>query len=354
MIVKRPFVWSTSGYNAPEVKANESAIPIAAALCRASIGTPEWYFGSTRTAKDQSFPAYWPQWGRLGIARCAYHFLINAESAARQARFFVSCVREAGGWRHPDKLCLDVEQDIDVSLKAILDWFSQVEALMPEISPPDHFLLYSRQDVIGPLSTAKLTAAQRQYLRSIPCWAAGYPDNPDAWTFEQLLAAYHLDTSKFGPTVGVQYAASAVVDGLSRPGYESIECNVFDPAYLEKWQAETEPGEAPMEYKFKAICNVASLNVRADHTTASTDIGDVLQGQSAYGNETWTDGALEQWLHVLEVNGQPKDGWIAIKHAGSTFCTLTELAPQPGAVSVSIELNDNGVIYKGTATLTKA
>src|SRR5512146_2714214 len=106
--VKQPFLWSTSAYNSPEVQVMESAIPVAAALCRASLGTPE-FMGSVTRATDQVFPIYWRQWDAAHLPRCAYHFLKNGAGGARQAKHFATCVNNAGGMHPCDHIGLDVE-----------------------------------------------------------------------------------------------------------------------------------------------------------------------------------------------------------------------------------------------------
>lgn len=83
----------------------------------------------------------------------------------------------------------------------------------------------------------------------------------------------------------------------------------------------------------------SKVNLRADHSTASADVGDLLVGQHAQGDELWS-AAGEQWLHALEVNGAAKDCWIAVIYGGSTLCTLVDTAPPPAgniAVGVSVD-----------------
>jgi hypothetical protein len=242
MTIKTPFVWSTSEYNSPLVNVADSEVPVAAAICRASHALPRYYGGGNaglRKARDDSFQVYWPQWEAQRLARCAYGFLVNSESAADQAKFFVEMLNNAGGWKFGDKICVDAEEENGLSLKAILDWFTQVTVLVPGVVPERDFWIYSRANLLNPLQTWKLLPSQRAYLLKIATYMAGYPDNPDAWTWEQLVKAYHADTSKYGRCVVVQYAASAVVKGLSKPDYLSIECNIAEPTYLAQWQADT-------------------------------------------------------------------------------------------------------------------
>lgn len=79
--------------------------------------------------------------------------------------------------------------------------------------------------------------------------------------------------------------------------------------------------------RYKVTPTGSYVNLRADHTTGSADVGDLAAGQYAFGNEVWGDGIQELWLHALEVNGIAKDCWIAVKNQGTAFSTLTDLGP---------------------------
>ncbi len=352
MNVKQPFIWSTSEYNDPAVNVKDSAIPVAAALCRASIGTPYW-MGGDKYATDKSFPHYWPQWGVARLPRCAYGFSLNANPKAPtysdQAKQFVKCLNAAGGWKIGDRIGVDCEEGENLSAKAILDWFTQVNVLIPALQYDRDFLIYSRANILNPLNFDKagLTPAQRAYLLAIPTWTAGYPDNPDTLDFPALKKTYQADPARFGKCVIVQYAAAATVQGLSKPNYLSVECNVADPEYLAKWQEETaayysnQPnppgnGGTPPMYNYEITPAVSSaVNVRADHFATSTDIGDLNVGKVARGNDLWTDvTGQEKWLHILELDGQPKDGWVAVLHNGSPITKLTALQPPVSDVAV--------------------
>lgn len=232
-----PFVFSTSGYNSPDIDYSQPIDPpIAAVLCRASIGTPEW-MGNVTRATDQSFPHYWPQWDRLQMLRGAYHFLKNGAGGADQGAWFVNRVMAAGGFHPCDRLILDVEDTGITSIKEILDFFTQTAISVPAV-PLKNYLIYSRYNIMNPLNFAKLTPAQRDFLRQIRTWPAGYPDNIAGWDFAKLADAYEFDPARYGPAVIVQYQGSNVVPGLSKPGFESIECNAIDAAYLAEWQKD--------------------------------------------------------------------------------------------------------------------
>lgn len=233
-----PFIVSTSGYNSPEVDWSAPiSPPVAAVLCRASLGTPEW-MGSARAATDQSFPRYWPQWDHIRLPRAAYPFFYNGLGGADQARWFVQCVMAAGGFHPCDRIVLDAEIATGLSLKEMLDFFTSITALVPHV-PVDNYLIYSRAELLNPLKVTGLTDAQRTYLRRLRQWPAGYPDEIAGWDFARLKSVYQPDSTKYGQTVIIQYAASAVVSGISKPGYMSVECNVPDLEYLAKWQKDT-------------------------------------------------------------------------------------------------------------------
>lgn len=228
--ILQPFVVSTSQYNSPDVDWSvDIDPPVAAVLCRASLGTAQI---------DESFPHYWPQWDRLHWCRCAYHYLINGDGGAHQANNFVKCVKSAGGFHGGDRICLDAEEAENLSVGEIVDFFYNISLLIPTI-PIDHYLIYSRANVLNPLKFTKLSALQKAFLLKIKQWTAGYPDDiTQGWNFTNLAHFYQADLLRYGPTAIVQYAASAEVPGISLPGYLSVECNVIDPAYLVKWQQE--------------------------------------------------------------------------------------------------------------------
>lgn len=369
MIVKTPFLWSTSGYNSPAVRVTDSVIPVAAGLCRASIGTPAW-MGSTARATDTSFPVYWPQWDEAHLPRCAYHFLKNGAGGADQAKHFVACVNRAGGFHKGDRVCIDVEDSQGgISIAEVMDCIWNVHVLVPFI-PFEDYLIYSRENIMNPLSLTKLTQGERDILLKINQWTAGYPNFPDTLTYEQLEDWYHFDYAKYGPCAIVQYAGAAVVEGLSKPGYLSIECNVADPIYLSRWQMETAeyhggvvtpPPGGQMLY---GKVNV-TLNVRNGSGATYTIIGSLLNGDLVTASETRlvrnAAGVDVAWWHLTDAtrNGQPvtlADG-ITIKAraegAGDVWASsgnggyIAAVEPPPAGEPVlthTIEVFDDGSV----------
>lgn len=94
-------------------------------------------------------------------------------------------------------------------------------------------------------------------------------------------------------------------------------------------------------YEVTPVSGKTYVNVRADHSAASADIGDLRAGEKARGSELWVNGTTDKWLHVTEVNGLPKDGWIAVLSGGNAFTVLTEIT------SVKVEVYANGALLHG-------
>lgn len=224
--VKTPFLPSTSAYQ-PGVTWANSSIPLSGGLCRATLGT---------SLKDAVFADYWKQWKDMKIVRSAYHYMMNNLGSADQAKFFVNTVNAAGGFAAGDRPCLDME-DANPSVSAIVDWFYNVEVLTG-ISHKK-MLLYSRASYLNPLSLAKLSDYQKQYLLEIPTWMAGYPNDPNPYTFSQLKSMYQADPLRYGTMVIAQYAASVVIPGIANTQAQGTECNTIDADYLAQWQADS-------------------------------------------------------------------------------------------------------------------
>lgn len=334
--VKLPLVISTSGWQ-PNVTWSNSSIPISAALCRASLGT--WL-------EDSAFAGYWKQWAASGMPRCAYHYLKNDYGTADQARFFWGCVQKAGGIKAGDKLCLDVEDESNLSIGAVVDWLYNIQVLSG-LETKD-LLIYSRATVLNPLSFYKLSAAQKEYLLKIPTWPAGYPDDPNPYGFEQLKSFYQADPARFGKCVVIQYAESIEIPGINPIEGRSTECNVADPNYLAQWQAETGVVIAPPtgENMISILTVKSGLNVRS--TPGGTIIG---AGFLATGDLVMASAKSNEWVQLKEVrrNGVKltlpgpvcwasrglTDGYMRLEW------DIAESAPPPPPVEIKPEITFN-------------
>lgn len=104
---------------------------------------------------------------------------------------------------------------------------------------------------------------------------------------------------------------------------------------------------------YEATVKTAKLNVRSDHTADSTDLGDLLQGAKVTGDLLYTTPSGDIWLRIRWSPPDNGVAWIAVKYSGQDLCTVVDLGgttPPPTATTKSIELVDDGVVWKGTLT----
>jgi len=82
------------------------------------------------------------------------------------------------------------------------------------------------------------------------------------------------------------------------------------------------------------------INIRADHSTASADVGDFQAGQVAEVLELYpvsVPANTEQWARIAQ-------GWVAVYY-GTQLCTLSgTLTPPPAADPVTVEVKVNGAV----------
>ena len=123
--------------------------------------------------------------------------------------------------------------------------------------------------------------------------------------------------------------------------------------------------------KYKITPKSTSVNIRVEHSTTSTDIGDLLPGHYAEGDTLWTSGTIgssnyQLWLNIQTMDGAAKAGWCAVWYQGVELCTLTEnvTPPPPPVVDTTVAFTPNvsvdGMPYVpdqingGTITFKKA
>ncbi len=133
----------------------------------------------------------------------------------------------------------------------------------------------------------------------------------------------------------------------------SIDLSWFNgsEAEFDDYAGVPPPGGSMYKYSVTPVSTLEYVNVRKGHSTGTADIGDLTAGISALGNELWGDGVNELWLHVLEVDGRPLDGWVAVRHLGKPYTILAEIIPPESEIITlsSIEVDVDGVIYKNSA-----
>ena len=240
MIIKRPTVLDTA-YNNKGTHWATALPAVDAVICKAS----ESLYG-----RDTEFPSTWPQLAALNLPRGTYHFYRKAWPSAAQAKNFVSAINANGGLKAGDLLVLDVEED-GCSITAILDCLYNIEVLTG-IRP----ILYSTAAILNPLNFSKLSQPQRDYIKSVPIWTAGYPYEPDDFT--RPPAAYIPDQTRYGRVVLWQYAGD---QPHSIPGVlGGLDFNWVDPDFFAEWQAATGGITPPSEGDAMFTGKVTSTN----------------------------------------------------------------------------------------------
>ena len=105
-------------------------------------------------------------------------------------------------------------------------------------------------------------------------------------------------------------------------------------------------------YQATPVTGKDYINIRADHSVSSADLGDLKAGQVAKGSELWVSGTTEKWLKITEVNGTPKSGWIAIVSGGFAYCVLTEIQPPSSNPMAEVKFTaSDGKVYAGSVEL---
>jgi len=184
---------------------------------RASIGTKV----------DATWQGIQAQVHALQIPFLAFHYFVNTESDADQAKLLWNTVK--GSWMKGDKLCLDYEDRTSpFSLHSAMDFFYNLE----QISGISHteMVFYSQASI---LNTLNPSPSDWKYIKQVPFWTAGTPDNPDA--FNDIPPAYiPNDMTRVSNVFMWQYYPSYVDKGYSA----GIDVDYIDQNFLAKWAAE--------------------------------------------------------------------------------------------------------------------
>lgn len=342
MQLKRPIVIdiaynnATSKYNPDHFTGKDDEIPPDwsvpivpmpdAVICKASEALFE----------DPTFASNWKQLGEKGIPRGAYHFFRYTKASADQAKFFVETVHKAGGWKAGDVLVLDDEEEGHLSASAMLDFVWNVER-MTGIRP----LIYSRTLLLNALNLSKLSNTQRDYFRSISLWIAGtFNDENKVDEYDAPPSMFIPDQSRFGKVVLWQYGLDINPAGLMSGLPGGLDFNWVDPNFFAEWKTKTggpvvnpdpsEEGESMIKIKPRA----GATRLRTNHNTSAPVVDSYGPSDIVSGEEIWTapaDGTEvrkgDQWLHVTQVNGMAKDGWMAITHKGVPISDIVSQTP---------------------------
>lgn len=128
-------------------------------------------------------------------------------------------------------------------------------------------------------------------------------------------------------------------------------------------------GDQSME-KYTAISKTNNMKLRTDHyvTLADNSIESIPMNTPMEADELYVfpanslSGAIpafmqnDKWVHVVSVNGVPKNGWVAIVHMGKVYCTykenvVTPPATPPASVFITHTFTDELAITKPDGTV---
>ncbi|HEY5956405.1 MAG TPA: phosphodiester glycosidase family protein, partial [Polyangiaceae bacterium] len=150
--------------------------------------------------------------------------------------------------------------------------------------------------------------------------------------------------------------SSTGVDTMLSANPYSVPGEGFENLVLDQVLFYPKEGLPPMAYRYDAVSSLNQMSLRTDHSTLFPRIASYPVNTIVYGNDLFTAdkdlyntaGVLYQkvgdvWLHVLEINGQPVDGWMAIVHMGQRLMVLTDHGVATSWPSYYILENPDGV-----------
>lgn len=166
---------------------------------------------------------------------------------------------------------------------------------------------------------------QQEFADECDCWIAHYTTAPQ-------------------PSMRGKWTHWALWQWREGPDYNHV-----DSLWWERVTGAVPPTPPPPGgMMYEATVKTAKLNVRADHTADAADVGDLLQGAKVQGDTLYTAPNTDVWLRIPWAGSF---AWIATKYGGSDLCSVVDLGtPPPVSIHKTIELIDDGVVWKGTLT----
>lgn len=167
---------------------------------------------------DGKFIEYFAGMKAAGISRGAYHFFRRAYDAVSQAKHFLETVKPH--INDSDILALDIEEGGETAAQ-IIQFCDFVQTQCPQ----NLLMIYSRKNI---LDVIPMTQAQKDRLKKLPVWTAGYPYEPDM--FDSVPVMYIPDQTKWGAVWLWQYSDRGIVTGVKG----EVDLNWIAPELLEK------------------------------------------------------------------------------------------------------------------------
>lgn len=177
---------------------------------------------------DGKFIEYFAGMKNATIPRGCYHFFRKAFDAKQQAQHFVNFIKPHVN--DSDILALDIEEGGETASQ-IITFCDYVQNALPR----NLFVVYSTKLL---LNAILMTQVQKERLRNIPTWIAGYPDEPDL--FDSVPSWHIPDQSKWGAVWLWQYSEHGIVAGVTG----EVDLNWINPIFLEKLPLYDPPSQA--------------------------------------------------------------------------------------------------------------
>jgi len=313
----------------------------------------EAYPGAPFNHTDDKFVRFFDGMAKAGIRRGAYHFFRKGYDAVKQAQHFVNIIKP--NVHKLDILALDIEEGGETAAQ-IIEFCDYVQGRYPD----NIFLIYSAKWI---LDQVVMNERQKDRLKRIPVWIAGYPYYPDM--FDKVPVGYIPNQSKWGNVWLWQYSEKGVVKGIQG----AVDLNWIDPVFYEiiKDDGTLPPNDGTfdppqtgdkMSYEMTTIYN--EMRIRADHNTYAEVLLSVNANITVQGDELWTAPAggaevyaNDQWMHITYGG---VTGWMALTHKGKAYCKdfkiINEYEPDPTPPSTetymaTIEDKSTGEVWSG-------
>jgi len=290
--------------------------------------------------QDYQVENYAAQCRALEIKIGLYHFLLP-NNIAEQAELFLSVWKKLGGADMPP--IADVECDPGIWNVGHAAWAGQVRTFLDllELGTGDKPIVYTSEKY---WYYTTVDDKAQTWTDEYPLWVAQYP-------YSQYVDVN--DAPAKLPQGWTKWALWQYADDGRTQGYFANDFNTVADWYkpiLDQFQSIPPIGGDVNAYKITPIYTNGSA-IRPAPNTNNTKIGTLSYGKYASGNEVFGDGTQEQWLHILEADGNPIDGWIAAKHAGKAYATLTQVSvpptePPAETPTVTVTLNVDGATWE--------
>lgn len=304
---------------------------------------------------DPGFLYNWKAARDQGIPRGSYWFLDYRSTPQAQATYYWNLIKDdSGEGVHAADFEFGARHDLDF-LYNFLSYFQQLSGL-----PNDRIAIYTSyyffQEARANPSDPSPSPEQKQWFGKFPLWLAWYANNPSdvlvpyPWTMIPGQPVIWQDgTPDIGHEVGVR---SEEVDHNRLNGGADILQRYFG---AEPNEGE---GEQPMAnyYEVRSTNSAEYRTIRSGPRVTFTPVTTLPTGTTSmakarvddvyvYTADSYDGTALkakagDQWVHIFEVNGVARDGWVAVKHLGVVYTTLVLVVVTPPQQEYILHVKD--------------